>query len=105
MAEFKVEFLPAANEDLNEIFDYILLENPAAAEEILEKIISALNHLRTFPHAGIKLTQVSVEHFQFRMVVIKPYIAFYRFIDDKVLIYRILHEARDAINILKDLKY
>lgn len=101
MAEFKVEFLPAAKDDLNEIFDYILLENPVAAEEIMEKITNSLDHLRRFPHAGVKLTQISLEYFQFRMVIVKPYIAFYRFIDDKVLIYRVLHEARGAVPILK----
>ena len=42
--------------------------------------------------------------FNFRMVNVEPYIAFYRFIDGKVYIYRILHGARDYIRILKQLE-
>lgn len=102
MEKFKVELLPAANDDLNEILDYILIENAIAAEEVLEKIMSALNHLKTFPHSGMRLIENSLVHLQFRMVVIKPYVVFYKFVDDKVLIYRILHEARDTIHILRD---
>jgi hypothetical protein len=37
------------------------------------------------------------------MVIIDPYIAFYRFIDDKILVYRILHGARKYSHLLKDI--
>ena len=63
MARYEVELLPAAFSDLDEIFDYILMENPQAAEEML---------------------------------------AFYRFLDNKVLVYRILHGARSYSHLLKD---
>lgn len=42
MVNHKVELLPAADSDLENIFDYIMLENPQAAEQVLEKIISSL---------------------------------------------------------------
>ena len=101
MGKFSVEFLPAAYEDLEEIFDYILLDDPTAAANMLDKISTSLYHLQDFPSSGVKLITKSLNYYNFRMVIIDPYIAFYRFIDDTVYIYRILHGARDYIRILK----
>jgi len=36
------------------------------------------------------------------MVIVNPYIAFYRFIDGKVIIFRILHCARNCPHLLKE---
>ena len=36
------------------------------------------------------------------MIIVDPYIAFYRFIDNKVFVYRILHGARNFPHLLKD---
>lgn len=100
--EVEVELLPIAYEDLDGIFDCILLDNPSAAETMYEKIIGSFEHLKRFPNAGARLTHPSLAHYHFRIVVIEPYIAFYRFIDGKVVVYRILHGARDIVQILKE---
>lgn len=101
MGNYKVEFLPAALEDLDNIFDFILLENPFAAEKMLTKINTSLRNLECFPKSGVRLTEKTLKIYNFRSVIIEPYIAFYRFIDDKVYIYRILHGTRDYIKILQ----
>lgn len=102
MESYKVELLPAADSDLDDIFDYILLDNTEAAGEVLERIISSLKHLENFPFAGTKLIDKSLNHYEFRMIISEPYIAFYRVIEKNVFIYRILHGARDYIQILKN---
>lgn len=104
MKSYKVELLPAANSDLDDIFNYILVDSPRAAEKVLEGIISSLKHLENFPYAGTKLLEESLDHFEFRMIVFDPYIAFYRVFENTVIIYRILHGARDYIQILKSEK-
>lgn len=104
MGKFNVELLPAAYEDLDEIFDYILLDDPTAAANMLDRIMTSLHRLQDFPSSGVKLTTKSLKYYNFRMVIIDPYIAFYRFIDGKVYIYRILHGARDYIRILKQIE-
>lgn len=55
MAKYNVELLPAADTDLDDIFDYIFLDNPNVAGEVLERIITSLNHLEDFLFAGTKL--------------------------------------------------
>ena len=102
MEKYDVELLPAAYEDLDEIFDYIIVDNPQAAIEMLDSIMKSLRRLENFPHSGAPLPDRSMQKFNFRIVIINPYIAFYRFIDDKVIIYRILHCARNYPHLLKE---
>jgi len=102
MAKYNVELLPAADADLDDIFDYIFLDNPNAASEVLDRIVTSLHHLEDFPFFGTKLIGDSLNQYEFRMVISEPYIAFYRVIDNTVFIYRILHGARDYIQILRD---
>lgn len=99
--KYDVVLLPAAYEDLDELFEYILLDNPSAAEDMLTKIMASLHRLEDFPNSGVKLTARVLKHYNFRMVIINPYIAFYRFIDDVVYVYRILHGSMDYVRVLK----
>ena len=101
MEKYDVELLPAAYADLDEIFDYIMMDNPQAATEMLDNIMKSLRRLENFPHSGAPFLDRSMQKFNFKIVVIDPYIAFYRFIDDKVIIYRILHCARNYPHLLK----
>lgn len=103
MEKYNVIFLPEAYKDLDDIFDYILLDNHSQAEFILAKIIDSISTLEAFPLIGKKLIHKSLNYYNFRMIIIDPYIAFYRFIDDVVYIYRILHGARDYINTLESM--
>ena len=102
MEKYDVELLPAAYADLDEIFDYIMVDNPQAATEMLDSIMKSLLRLENFPHSGAPLIDRSMQKFNFRIVIIDPYIAFYRFIEDKVIIYRILHCARNYQHLLKE---
>ncbi|GAE93713.1 plasmid stabilization system protein [Gracilibacillus boraciitolerans JCM 21714] len=102
MTSFNVELLPAADEDLDDIFTYILLDNPEAANEVLDRVMTSLKYLEKFPYAGLRVMEERLKHFEFRMVISEPYIAFYRVIENTVYIYRILHGARDYIQILRN---
>ncbi|WP_404456028.1 type II toxin-antitoxin system RelE/ParE family toxin [Virgibacillus necropolis] len=100
MEKYNIELLPIANDDLHDIFDFILLDNPAAATKMLEAIFTSIKHLENFPKAGVSLTQNSLKLYSFRMITINPYVVFYRLINDKVYIYRVLHGARNYTEIL-----
>ncbi len=102
MRKYDVELLPAAYSDLNEIFDYILVDNPQAAENMLDKIMAALQHLESFPNSGTPLLERSLRKLNIRMVIVDPYLAFYRFIDNKVFVYRVLYGSRAYSHLLKD---
>lgn len=95
MGQFNVELLPAAYSDLDEIFDYIMTHNPQAAVIILDKLMQSLHDLENFPQSGAPMLEHSLKKFDIRMIIVDPYIAFYRFIDNRVIVYRILHGARN----------
>ena len=95
MEKYKVELLASAWDDLQEIFEYILLENSKEiAEKILDKIMKSLRKLETFPNSGAIAPDKKLKMLGIRMVVSSPYLSFYRVIKDKVLIYHIVHGAR-----------
>ena len=102
MEKCNVELLPAAYADLDEIFDYIMSDSLHAVNETLDNIISSLRRLEDFPQSGVPLTDRSMKKFNFKMFIINSYIAFYRFIDGKVIIYRILHCARNYPHLLRE---
>jgi plasmid stabilization system protein ParE len=102
MERYNVELLATAYSDLDEIFDYIMADNSQAAEMVLENIMKSLRNLENFPNSGAPLLERSLKRFNFRMVIVYPYIACYRFIEDKILVYRILHGARYYTSLLKD---
>lgn len=49
MKNYKIELLPIAYLDLDEIFDYILADSPQAATETLDNIMNSLRGLKDFP--------------------------------------------------------
>jgi len=101
MGKYKVEFLPSAWDDLQEIFDYILIDSPKAAENTLERIMNSLRQLEQFPNSGSYAPDKELKKYGFRMVIASPYISFYRFVDGKVFVYHIIHGARRYSDLLK----
>lgn len=98
---YKVELLPTAWEDLDEIFDYISINNPNSAKKTLDKIIKSLRRLEQFPNSGAYAPDIELKKYGFRMVISSPYISFYRFIEDKVFIYHVVHGSKNYSKILK----
>ncbi len=101
MEKHKIVFLPESCKDLDEIFDYILIDSQNNAKNILEQIMNTISNLETFPLLGKRLVHKSLDYYHFRMLIVDPYIIFYRFIENTVYIYRILHGARDYIDALE----
>lgn len=103
MEKYKIVFLPEAYKDLDEIFDYILIDSPSNAQIILEKIMSSISNLNSFPFSGKRLIYKPLDYYSFRMILVEPYIVFYRVIDDTIYVYRVLHEARNYIDALENI--
>ncbi len=90
---------PALNE-LDEISDYISLDNPKAAKELVRKVFQKIERLATHPKSG-----KTVEEFDssiYREIVLPPCRIFYR-IDDEIIyiIHIIRYEQLFHLEILK----
>ncbi|MCL2020100.1 MAG: type II toxin-antitoxin system RelE/ParE family toxin [Oscillospiraceae bacterium] len=91
MEVYDVKFLQEALDDLEEIVLFIAQNSKASALRMHDKIILKANDLTTFPKRGRLVPDKKMNTLGFRMLGIKPYIAFYRIIDHDIFIYRVIH--------------
>lgn len=91
---FKIELLPIAEQDLNDIIDYIMLDNPEAAMKMADKFDESFSNLERFPNSGSAPDDLGLKALQYRFLIVDPYLIFYVLINDTVEIRRILHGKR-----------
>jgi len=51
--QFKVNYLPIAKNDLEEILEYIQKDSPNTASNFLNQIDKTISQLSSFPHMGV----------------------------------------------------
>jgi toxin ParE1/3/4 len=71
-----------AIQDLDAIADYNALDKPAAAHQLVQRVLSAVGMLRTYPHMGSLPTEL--RGLPYRQLIVPPCRIFYR-IDKKVV--------------------
>ena len=101
MPAFNVDVLPIAREDIAEIYHYIALDNPNAALRVTDEIIDKIDTLNEFPERCPIVPDNVLSRQGYRMLIIDPYIAFFKVFKSEVLVYRVLHGKRDYPQLLK----
>ncbi|GBU26810.1 hypothetical protein R84B8_00324 [Treponema sp. R8-4-B8] len=98
----KLYISPEARKDLEEIKAYISneLKNPIAASGVVSRITRTLKNLKETPGIGTQLSSKIPFDTEYRFVVCKNYLAFYRYEDKTVYVDRILYGRRDYVKIL-----
>ncbi|AHI99371.1 type II toxin-antitoxin system RelE/ParE family toxin [Vibrio parahaemolyticus] len=79
--------------DLNDIAEYIALENIVAAKQLVQTIFSKVERLQTFPESG--RIPPELEYLSYREVVVNPCRVFYKQDGDKVFILFVMRAERD----------
>lgn len=96
MAEFHLEFLPAAMDDLDGIADYYLrVVGASAAEQITDQILETLEHLEQYPYLGASHPDPVLASMEYRKIVSGNYVCVYKVIGHAIVVYRIVHGATD----------
>lgn len=85
-------FSPSAARDLEDIGDYIALDNPARALSFVQALRKQCEKILAFPKSAP--LHIEFGH-DIRVVVFRKYVIFYTLSDSDVRIERILHGARD----------
>ena len=93
MEKYEVRFLQEALDDLEEIVIYIARNNREAALRVHDEIMEKADELSVFPRCGRPVPDAKMNKAGYRMLLVRPYIAFYRIIDFNVFIYRVVHGA------------
>lgn len=98
----KILYSKESRRDLDEIWDYIAseLQNPIAAERIVNSIMDAVNQLADFAETGAPLTSVADIESDYRFLVTGNYLTFYRVYENEVFVDRVLYGRRDYMRIL-----
>ncbi len=99
-AKCEVRLLPQAEEDFLEIIHYIAEDKPSAAEKMADRFEKAFLLLSENPMTGRTTRDSRLKLLQYRVLVVEPYLLFYQVKNKMVFVFRILHGARDYINIL-----
>jgi toxin ParE1/3/4 len=85
-------FTQLAVDDLDSILDYIAAERPQTAVRIGREIREKCEFLARHPEAGERRPELSSTH---RCWTVRRWVIFYRALDDRIEIHRILDGARD----------
>ncbi len=91
---FPIKYLPSAAQDISEIIDYVSLDNPPAALNLLTQFDESISILAHFPYSGPIPIDSRLQLLNYRMLVIQSYIVFYVVQDDFIEIRRVLHAKR-----------
>lgn len=94
MTRRAVVYLPSAQRDLIEAFEYIRKDSPERAAAWLKRVDRALGRLSTFPRSGTIPKDPRLAARGYRMVVIGQHLAFYVVLPRCVEVRRVLHGRR-----------
>ena len=91
---------PAADEDINEIWDYIARDNIEAADRVVDALEAAFRLLAVGPTLGHYREDLADKRHRFHPVY--SYLIVYRWETRPLQIIRVLHGARDVRSLLAD---
>jgi addiction module RelE/StbE family toxin len=100
---YKVEYLPIAKTDIEEITDYISnkLQNPSVALKLAEEIINATQKLSEMPYIHPAYYPIRPLKNEYRKLIVNNYIVFYSVSEQTktVTIARIIYAKRNIDNL------
>ena len=91
---FEIRYLPTAENDLDEIFDYIMMDDPSAAVSTLENFNRSISQLAFNSKLGVAPKDDRLKKLGYRMLIVGKYLVFYVVKTNTVQIRRIIHGAR-----------
>lgn len=78
--------------DLDAIADYIALENPAAAAELVRRVLTHVGQLTDHPESGSRPREL--QRSRYRQIVEPPCRVFYRYDGKRVFVLHIMRSER-----------
>ena len=100
MQSYDIRYLPIAEDDLNEIVDYLLEYSIDAANEFIDKLEGVEQQLSTFPESAPLMRDRKLKSKGYRMMVVGDYLLFYVLRNECVFVMRIVHGKRNYLSFL-----
>lgn len=90
MKKYKIEFLPSAWREIDEILSYYLKKvGYKSAKKIFDRIFKAIQKLEIFPLSCPLVNDEALKQEGYQILICDDYICIYRLIDEVVYIYHI----------------
>ena len=86
---------PKAEQDLDDIYNWIADQSPANADRYIERIISTIRHVAEMPQMGVLRLP---NYPKIRSFPVGSHLVFYQLIDSGIEVIRVIHGARDWEN-------
>ena len=86
--------------DLNEIAEYIALDQENAAKKLVQQVFSAIERLKQFPESGRKAPEL--ETTEYREIIVGPCLIFYRINQNEIYILYLMRSERQLRKFIID---
>ena len=93
--KYELRYLPAAEADLIEIFDFIAQDNPSRALSYLKKLDKRVSTLERHPLLGRIPRHPKLREYGYRVLIVESYLIFYIVREQTVEIHRVFHGSRN----------
>ena len=102
-ARYLVKWAAVAENDLKQIIDYLAIDSPGNALQILNKIRQKASTLYTFPERGRIVRELHGQGIQtYRELIVAPWRIIYRISDTTVYVLSVIDSRRNVEDILLD---
>jgi len=88
-----LKWTTSAEHDLVRLHAFLASENPRAAAQVVQQLVSGAEHLLTFPQLGVPLGEFAPA--EVRRVIVADYEIRYEFADTTIYILRLWHAGDD----------
>ena len=77
MGKYRLEYLPIAVADLDDIFIFVADNSPQAAMALLDRIDASIAGLESFPEMGVLAKPPRLARKGYRVLIIDDFLVFY----------------------------
>ena len=98
--KFTLRYLPVADADLVEIFDFIAQDSPNRALSYLEKLDKRIGLLEQHPLLGRIPRHPKLREYGYRVLIVESYLVFYIIRGQTIEIQRVVHGSRNLDHLI-----
>lgn len=98
--KYRLRYLPASQDDLVEIFDYIARASPHRALSFIEKLDKRIGLLEQHPLLGRIPRHPKLREHGYRVLIVESYLVFYIIRGHTIEIHRAVHGSRNLDHLI-----
>ena len=90
-----LRYLPASQDDLLSILDFIAQDSPRRALKFIDKLDDRIGLLEDNPHLGRVPRHPKLRYDGYRVLVVESYLVFYTIRGQTIEVHRVVHGSRN----------